>query len=253
MHDHPLSPKVVAEDRRLDAVADGAAEALAAHRWHWTLDETNPDRVPIREYARAVGRAQKAVQVMVHGYAAWREATTSDVVTLPGEPATLHDFRERERLTAERAMAVEAIAAQTGITFGAAAHPGRRGEVDAVLDIARHRAEKHGTPVEDEVVEVAEQRERSRKSARMTKDERAKRHAFRFMAIEGHLGKAYRSLQLALAEGEGVDWPDEERELLEHTIRRVRSMIDLVDLRIAGTTDVNWDAELAKLDEAGAA
>ena len=35
-----LPQSVVEEDRRLESSAESASEALAKHRWHWTLDES---------------------------------------------------------------------------------------------------------------------------------------------------------------------------------------------------------------------
>jgi hypothetical protein len=65
-----LPSNVIATDRRLDENATRASEDLARHRWHWTLDESNPDRVSIRAYARNVGRSDLTIGAQVKGYAA---------------------------------------------------------------------------------------------------------------------------------------------------------------------------------------
>lgn len=250
-----LSKTVIQQDARLEKASEKAGEELARHRWHWTLDESNADRVSLKEYAREVGRSFSSIKPMVNAYVAWREASASEALALPGQPVTLHDFTQRERLTTEQAVAVEAVAEARGTTFGGAAHPNRRPDVDNVRNIARDRAARHGTAYEDEVREVAQWQEGARKVQAKTKADRAQRHTFRFIAVEEHLGKAYRALLAALNESEGVDWPDEERDLIVDTLGRVKAVIGLVDLRIAGSADVDWDAELAKLDEpqAGAA
>ena len=46
-----------------------ASEELARHRWHWTLDESNPDRVSFSEYAAGVGRHKSQIQSFARGYA----------------------------------------------------------------------------------------------------------------------------------------------------------------------------------------
>jgi hypothetical protein len=56
---------------RLDEKASKASEALAKLRWRWTMDETNSERVSVREYARQVGRARTVVRKMAQGYADW--------------------------------------------------------------------------------------------------------------------------------------------------------------------------------------
>lgn len=77
-----LSPQVIAADRRLDDNAKRASEDLAKHRWHWTLDESNPDRVSIRAYARAVGRHHRTISVQANGFSAW--------VAQPAAPPSEH-------------------------------------------------------------------------------------------------------------------------------------------------------------------
>ena len=44
------------------------SEALAQHRWHWTIDESNPERVSLSEYARSVGRHLSNIAAQVKGY-----------------------------------------------------------------------------------------------------------------------------------------------------------------------------------------
>lgn len=69
-----MNTDAVTEDHRLEAVAalaNSATEQLAYHRWHWTMDPTNPDRLSCHEYARRAGRSQKAVWKMATGYATW--------------------------------------------------------------------------------------------------------------------------------------------------------------------------------------
>lgn len=242
-----LNESVIREDHRLDDANARTGEDLARHRWHWTLDESNPDRVPVREYARQVGRARNPIYVMVHAYAAWQVAPAAGAA-LPGQPVTLSDFAQRERMTAERAEAVEVIAAQTGKTFSAAGHSSKSREVDEVLHMARDRAERRGTDMSDELPGVVEAREKSRQSDAKRKADRQAAHMFRWIAVEGHLGKAHRALVATLNESAGVEFTDEEVEFMSDALAKVRALLGLIDLRIAGDVDVDWDAELAKLN-----
>jgi hypothetical protein len=56
-----LPGKVATQDKRLQAEAKSAGEKLGQLRWHWTLDETNPERVTFRAYARSVGVHHKRI------------------------------------------------------------------------------------------------------------------------------------------------------------------------------------------------
>lgn len=63
-----LPVEIVAEDQRLDAQARSAQMDLAALRWHWTLDESNPDRVSFGAYAAAIGgKRHNTISRMVNG------------------------------------------------------------------------------------------------------------------------------------------------------------------------------------------
>lgn len=70
---------------------------------------------------------------------------------------------------------------------------------------------------------------------------------FRHNKVSGALGDAMRSLRRAIDECGDVEWPDQELEELVHSIARVRALLGLVEARITGQTEVDWDAELARL------
>lgn len=232
-----LPPQAIATDRRLDDNTKRANEDLAKHRWHWTLDETNPDRVSIRAYARDVGRAKITIQNQVKGYAAW---------TVGGRARPLGEEIERAGMSGETEAATAAVAKARGTSFKQA-RESRPTEVRRVREIARERAEKHGTSVEEETEKVADWNVKAEKATTRQQTERAQRHSLRFIDVEGHLNKALRSLTDALNASHGVPWETEERELLNDTISKVRALLDLVDLGLSGTADVDWDAELAKI------
>lgn len=84
----------------------------------------------------------------------------------------------------------------------------------------------------------AEQREReSRKS----------RHTLRYIETGGLLAAAARKLREAATTAHGVEFTDEEREDLLESVGRARTALDVVTTVIAGDSDVDWDAELARM------
>jgi hypothetical protein len=233
----------VARDHELERGHERATEQLAEHRWHWTLDQTNADRVPIREYARRVGRGIASIHRMAHGFEAFRNSGTPE----PGGPVTLTDFIEQANLGAEKAEATQAVAAATGKSFSnvAASH---RSEVRSVLSTAQDRAERKGTRVEDEVREVAQWRERSRKAADSQREQR-RSSQFMLVELEGHIGAAIRRLREALSIARDVDFDAEQVEMLEGSLDQLRSIVGLIDVRITGRADRDWDDEFTKIME----
>jgi len=65
-----LPIEVISQDADLESAIERDTAALAELRWHWTLNDSNPNRVTISEYARQVGRVKSTISTMVNGYAA---------------------------------------------------------------------------------------------------------------------------------------------------------------------------------------
>jgi hypothetical protein len=232
-----LPAEVVKIDHELEASATKASEALVSHRWHWTLDESNPGRVAIREYARQIVRAYSTVYKQVHGFANpdYRAGAI-----------TLDEATDRANMGAEREAATEAVAEARGLAFRTA-RESRPTEVKRVREIARERAERKGTTVEEEAPRVAESIVRTEKAEARVTEERKARHSLRYVSVEGKLARMYRIGEDALKEAEDVGFDDEERELLAETVGKLRALLNLIDMRFAGTVDVDWDGELAKI------
>jgi len=238
-----LPTTVVEQDRTLQRSADQLMEL----RWHWTLDETNPERVSQREYARQVGVDQSKINVDANAWADYLagQSDAQQGIT-PGAPQSPGDYRTLRKMSGERQQATKAVAKATGKAVSTlATHD--RGEVDAVLNTARERAVDRGTTVEHEIDRAAEARARARKAAERDADERRQASTARYLEIEGHLGAAMQRLRKVLDSSKDVEFTDEERELLVATLGKLRALLGLIDLRIAGDTDVDWDAELTKL------
>lgn len=244
-----MAKAFVVRDRELEAVHEKSTEKLAKHRWHWTLDKSNPKRVTVREYAREVGRNLSTVQAMAKGYAAWSTRDHARVVG-PGMPVTINDFIERAKLGADKAVATEAVARATGKSFGNTA-TGRRQEVREVLTTAQERAERRGTSVAEEAPKVADWREKGRQATKREKDSRRAAH-FMLVEFEGHIGAAMRRLRQALAIARDVDFDQEETELLEDSIAKLKMIVDLIDVRITGEKGgIDWDSEFSRVMEGG--
>src|SRR4051812_37900776 len=111
-----LDRTIVEADKRLETKSERAREELAKHRWHWTLDKSNPDRVSIREYARQIGRHQRTVQDMVNGYADWLASSTDGATPV----SELADFQARAKLKGETLAATEAVAKARGVGIDSA-------------------------------------------------------------------------------------------------------------------------------------
>jgi hypothetical protein len=238
--------EIRATDQRLESGATRASEELAQHRWHWTLDETNPDRMSLRAYARLVGRSLRAIQNVANGYAAFVASQGDEGILVT---RSLADHIEAAGLGVEREAATAAVAEASGSTFANVA-ANKRDEVTSTLGVARERAERRGTTVDEEVVNVAQHRERARQADREERQQRRRMRTAEYMRYEANLGKAARALRAALDMGDS-EFADEERALLMATLANVRALLGLVEMRLAGTADVDWDAELTRLGEAG--
>ena len=66
-----LPSEVVEKDKQLDGEIARKVGELMELRWHWTLDETNPDRVTVAAYGRAVGRARQVISRDAIAWARW--------------------------------------------------------------------------------------------------------------------------------------------------------------------------------------
>ncbi len=237
-----LPAGVVETDRKLQKATD----ELAKLRWHWTLDESNPGRVAFREYGRQVGVSEWSIRVLANGYAAFLKAGASDVARTSGQPQTPTDHIELAKLGEEKQEAVKAVAKATGSSVSnVAAH--KRDEVQDVINTARERALDKGTTVEHEIERAAEWREKARATAKREADDRKAKSTLRFVEIEGHVGAAMQRLRKILQAADDVQFSDEEKELIAEALGKLRALLGLIDMRIAGETQVDWDAEFEKL------
>lgn len=141
----------------------------------------------------------------------------------------------------------EAIAEGSGRPVSQVARGDNRHRTRDTMVQAHLRAERRGTDPVDEARNIASEQVRATRARRRRRTEDQQRHSLRYIHIEGRLAQAQSRLTEALTEAEGVPFTDEEMELLRHSIATVRSILNLLDARMAGTPDIDWDAELTRL------
>jgi hypothetical protein len=272
-----LPIEVISQDTELESAIERDTSTLAELRWHWTMDETNPDRVSFLEYGRQVGRDHKTIAVMAQAYASYRtesNASYPDVgdasPATPGQrPArqpqgsrggsgggrtgsgglSLSDHIGRARFGKETGAAAEAVARARGLSIRGVSDPGSKhhNEVRRVRDIARQLAEEHGTSVEEEVDRVAQTIVREEQARREEQEDRAQRTDLRVIQAEQQVLIAKRAVLKAIRELEGAQLDDEGRDLLTTALDALKAASALMDARLSGKSGIDWDAELAKL------
>jgi hypothetical protein len=232
---------IAEQDHRLEAAAVGSRMVLAEYRWHWTLDETNGNRNTIYRYAQIVDRDERTIRDMVRGYADYLAA-----------PPGMGDFEEslaRAKIRGNNLEATEAVAKAKGVTLETARRH-HAAEISDVKAAATERAERRGTPVSEEIVAVAKDRAREQVIEKKRAAERKQKHSIRYVEMEGKIASAMRSLRYVLDETDGIEFGDEERELLVDSLAKLRALLNLLDVRLTGASDVDWDAEMIKLGDA---
>jgi hypothetical protein len=234
---------VVEADHRLEGASDRSTLELAKHRWHQCLDPAGP-RHPVREYARAIGRSDGLVSRYAKGYALYMERASAPP---RGVALTIQDAVRLADQSEEIQQFSEAIAEGAEVPVARVARGDNRRKTREIIDTAKERAERKGTDPLDEARDIARKQRKTRDMEARRRKSKAERHEARWLSIENCLSQAKIKLTKALKEAEGVDFDDEELDLLRATIQQVRAVLDLLDMRMAGTPDIDWDAELAKL------
>jgi hypothetical protein len=236
-----LKQSVINEDHELEDRSSRSMEALAKHRWHWTLDESNAGRVGEREYARQVGRTVSRISLYARGYETWAVRHMAN---------TLTEAMEQARVGAETYAATKAIAEVRGVATSTVRQK-RPEEVKRVRQIAQAQAERRGTSVEAEAPRVAKMLHREEQTEQ-ERVERRRASPFRYVQIESELAAARRSLARALVLAGGEQWLTDEREVIQLAIDSVRKVLDTIDRRIANTSGLDMEAEInAILAEVG--
>lgn len=238
-----IPQSVVDRDHELDQRTDRASEALAKHRWHQCLDPDGPQH-SLRSYADAVGRAREVIGRYANGYALFIERSTG---TPAGTALSIQDAIRLAGVKEEDRAMHEAIAQGSGRPVSQVSRGDNRHRTKDIIHRAKDRSERRGTDPVDEARNIAAEERRVAEARRNRQQEERQRHTLKFVHIEGELANAQRRLMNALREAEGVDFTDEEMELMRASIANIRAVLNLIDARMAGTPDIDWDAELQKL------
>jgi len=205
-----LPADVINTDFMLEGQLSGVTEKLAQLRWHWTLDKSNPGRVTVSEYAQEVRRHESTIRRMVNGYEnSLRDASRS-----------LEDHMALAMLGQEKREAAE------------------------ILGISPVRARDTRTEEGRQVRDLSEQLKKVERKEVETTD---KNTAYRWLEAAGTITKAKQALIALLPMLQRVEFePDEIEELIED-LNQLDAASGLARMAIAGTTNVNWDEELAKV------
>ena len=245
MPSNPIPQSVVDKDHELESRSERATEALAKHRWRQTLDPAGP-RFSFRAYAAAVGRGRTVITAHANGYALFVERANDD---RPGRSLSLEDAFRLAQQSAEQQEFSEAIAEGSGEPVGRVARGDNARRRREIVDRARQREVRRGGSAVDHARDIAAEEHQVAAATRVRRERDRQRRSIRYVTIEGHLAYAQRRLTAALREAHDVGFNEEEMELLRDSISKVRAVLDLIDLRMAGTPDIDWDAELASLGE----
>lgn len=230
----PLPKQVIEEDHRLEKVASGSSVALMKHRWHWTLDEANPRRISVSQYARDVGRTRVPI---------YRSVTTYELVLSHG--MTPQEAGERARMTAEKYEATRAIAQARGISTSTVRET-HRDEVRDVRARAQERAERKGTTVDQELPRVAADVVKAELAAARQTQERRKHFGSQYLKADGKFIDAARKMAEGLDTLQDADLPREEWDLLFHTIDKVIELAHLAKTARRKTGDWNKRLEVLR-------
>jgi hypothetical protein len=143
-----LPETVVEQDHKLEKTQENAGRKLCQHRWHWTLDESNPDQVSFSEYGRAVGRTHTTIRSYAHGY-----------VLLKDNPSmTVTEAMKRVGTSVDTEVATDAVAAARNVQFHTVTQDKHyRDEAKAVQQQAKQRSQKNGTSIKAEATKAARQ------------------------------------------------------------------------------------------------
>lgn len=163
--------------------------------------------------------------------------------------------RQDASITDALESAIEAVAKAHGVGF-VQARQDRKEEVKEVRNAIADEAERREGQGRDFAAEereeyarrVAAQKKLIRDAEERHRAERKKKHNAMFLDVESRLAKALRELRTALQEIPGVDFSEEEVNLLERDKEALQAMLRLIGSALVGDSDTDWDAELAKLE-----
>lgn len=244
MPSNPIPQEVVDKDHDLEGRSARAGLALSKHRWQHTTLNPNGPRYSYAAYARAVGRDRALISRHARAYELFVERTTNGE---PGSSFTIEDALRLAAQSAENQEFSEAIAEGSGEPVARIARGDQRRRRNEIIDRARQREERRGGSAVDHARDIAAEEARVAAANRERREADRDRRSLRYVAIEGHLAAAQSRLTRALREAEHIDFAEDEMELIRDSLAKVHSVLQLLDLRMGGELNVDWEAELANL------
>lgn len=239
---------VIEADHQLEIAIERTSEELARHRWHQTLDPDGPG-YSMNAYAKAVGRARSTIQQYVNGYAEWVAGRSATDITGSSTTVALSftDCLRKAAMSAEKREVAEIVAETESIPISTVANRVGAGSLPNTIEQAREKAERTGVTIGDAAREIAERNKRAREGAKKRETAAKSNSTLRYIEIEGKVARAKRLLTEALKVADQVDFAEDELEMLKDSLDNLRAVLNLLDLRMGGAADIDWDAELANL------
>lgn len=238
-----LPVSVIERDHKLEVEADRAGGALAELRWHWTLDESNPDRVGFREYARQVGRNESVIRSMANGCAA------SQRTGRPIQEAVASQYVKQADRDITNAVAK---ATKTSVTTVRKAHQEDVRRVRNTVADIRESEPDMSPEREQEVIETSAQMiAREREATKARQQQRRKSKPMQFLVIEGKIQRARDAVDDALntarTELELGELDDELVTALQDAANRLRAVVGMLQTALGIEAETDWDAEFSKM------
>jgi predicted nucleic acid-binding Zn-ribbon protein len=246
MQDMRLPTEVVETDHRLETAAEKASDDLAKHRWHWTADEANPERVTFSQYARAVGRDPDTIRNMVVGYVGFLDDQ--------GTGRTVQDHIQLAIVRESDREVIEETAKGLGLAVSTT-RAQHKDDVSRVRDAVADATEQKPDITPDERRAVARRTAtniaKSRQIERESRQHLRERKSALAVMLEGELTKARYGLIGALNYAREIDqatFPGEFLEQIQRSLGDIDALVKLVRSAVGGAADIDWDAELEKLE-----
>jgi hypothetical protein len=224
---------LVKKDRELASEADSATLKLMQHRAE-AVAEVGSNRA----YARALGIRESIVRKYVGGWELWQSPAR-------GAARTPTDVLELAALAEVKRAATEAVADATGLSV-TTVRKARAQEVERVERVVREDGPEKAR-------RYAQQQERTRANEERYRKEKLAKKPRAYITIEKEVDKARRALGQAVTYAAGSDLDEEYVEVLRESLRSVQAVLDMLNAAIVGQIAVDWDAELSRLTEGGAA
>jgi hypothetical protein len=149
-------------------------------------------------------------------------------------------------MSAETQIATEAVAKARGIAFRTASQ-NYRSEVRYVREYARGEEEAGRREFEDAAFSIAKSIVRSEEARKREREEKRRSKSRWYISVQATLSRVRQLLRGELDECQGVEWDEDERELILDTFEGTKRCFDLLEMSVRGTEDVDWDEELRKI------